>query len=122
MTDNVSMVAVDGRDALAYVLVRPGQTKGSVSIEASAKGLSKLNAATVLRQVADSWAPAEEQAAADAENPATWLGGHALVVEYGDCELYGRCQCGERFGMVTPDNPIDSFARPWEQHVMGLGR
>jgi hypothetical protein len=59
---------------------------------------------------------------ADPEFPATWQGGHALVVEYGDCEMYGRCQCGERFGMVTPDKPLDGFAGPWERHVMGLGR
>jgi hypothetical protein len=36
--------------------------------------------------------------------------------------MYGRCQCGERFGMVTPDKPLDGFAGPWERHVMGLGR
>jgi hypothetical protein len=55
-----------------------------------------------------------------AESPTTWDGGHALVIEYGDCEIYGRCQCGERLGMVTPDKPLDRFAGPWERHVMGL--
>lgn len=50
----------------------------------------------------------------------TWEGGHALVIEYGDCEMYGRCQCGERFGMATPDKPLDRFAGPWERHVMTL--
>lgn len=59
----------------------------------------------------------------DEEYPSTWGGGHALVIEYGDCELYGRCQCGERFGMVKPDKPIDRFAGKWERHVMlGLGK
>jgi hypothetical protein len=57
-----------------------------------------------------------------AEFPATWDGGHALLIEYGDCEIYGRCQCGERLGMVTPDKPLDRFAGPWERHVMGLAR
>lgn len=55
---------------------------------------------------------------ADPEFPTTWAGGHALVIEYGDCEMYGRCQCGERFGMNTPDKPLDRFAGPWERHVM----
>lgn len=54
----------------------------------------------------------------DPEFPATKAGGHALVVEYGDCELYGSCQCGKRFGEVRPDKPIDEFAGPWERHVM----
>ena len=55
---------------------------------------------------------------ADTEFTATRAGGHALIVEYGDCELYGFCQCGKPLGMVTPDKPIDAFAGPWERHVM----
>ncbi len=55
------------------------------------------------------------------EFPATWEGGHALVVEYGDEELIGRCQCGEPFGIITPDLALENFARPWERHVMRLG-
>jgi hypothetical protein len=31
----------------------------------------------------------------DPEFPTTLSGGHALIVEYGDCEFYGRCQCGK---------------------------
>jgi hypothetical protein len=58
----------------------------------------------------------------DEEFEATWAGGHALVIEYGDCEMYGRCQCGKRFGMNTPDVSLDAFSTPWEQHVMGLHR
>jgi hypothetical protein len=58
----------------------------------------------------------------DEEFETTWDGGHSLIIEYGDCELYGRCQCGTRFGMVTPDKPLDRFAGPWERHVMGLHR
>lgn len=71
--------------------------------------------------ITEKWEPAAA-GAADEDFPTTWEGGHALVIEYGDCELYGRCQCGERFGMVTPDKPIDRFAGPWENHAMGLGR
>ncbi|MEV4863226.1 hypothetical protein [Streptomyces ossamyceticus] len=44
-------------------------------------------------------------------------GGHALVVEYGDCELLGSCQCGKPFGATTPDASLDTFARPWEHHT-----
>jgi len=51
--------------------------------------------------------------------PATWEGGHALVVEYGDCELYGRCQCGTPFGSIRPNQSIDTaFVQKWERHVM----
>lgn len=50
-----TITAVDGTDALAFVIVRPGAAPGAVSIEAMAKGLSKPAAAHVLRQVADMW-------------------------------------------------------------------
>ncbi|PWI08351.1 hypothetical protein DIZ27_23215 [Streptomyces sp. NWU339] len=50
-----TMVAIDGSDALAFVIIRPGATKGSVSIEAAAKGLSKPAAAHVLHHVATQW-------------------------------------------------------------------
>jgi hypothetical protein len=58
----------------------------------------------------------------DPDFPATWAGGHALVIEYGDEEIHGRCQCGERFTPQRPDKPLDSFTIPWERHVMTLGR
>jgi hypothetical protein len=44
-------------------------------------------------------------------------GGHALVVEYGDCEIHGSCQCGKAFGYTTPDASLDTFVRPWEHHT-----
>lgn len=51
--------------------------------------------------------------------PATWEGGHALIVEYGDCELHGRCQCGRGFGSIRPNQSIDTtLAKNWERHVM----
>ena len=56
------------------------------------------------------------------EFPATWAGGHALVIEYGDEELTARCQCGVPFGTGTPADPLELFAPPWERHVTGLPR
>ena len=55
-TDRI--VALDGRDALAFVILRPGETPdaGAV-IEAAANGVSKEYAAHALRHVADQWAP-----------------------------------------------------------------
>lgn len=59
----------------------------------------------------------------DEEFQTTWEGGHALITEYGDCEFYGRCQCGAEFGMVTPNRyRDDAFGAKWERHVMGLSR
>jgi len=49
------LVAVDGRDALAYVIVRPGNDDAHVSLEAAARGISKTSAAMILRQIADAW-------------------------------------------------------------------
>jgi hypothetical protein len=72
-------------------------------------------------EIGQQYAPAG-QLLRDEEFEATWAGGHALVIEYGDCEMYGRCQCGKRFGMNTPDVSLDAFSTPWEQHVMGLHR
>lgn len=60
----------------------------------------------------------KEPRAGDTEFEATLHGGHALIVEYGDCELYGSCQCGQELLMVTPDKSLDRFASPWERHVM----
>ncbi|WP_309029044.1 hypothetical protein [Streptomyces alfalfae] len=54
-TAETTMTAIDGTDALAFVIIRPGQSEGTVAIEAAARGLSKPAAARVLRQVADMW-------------------------------------------------------------------
>lgn len=55
----------------------------------------------------------------DPEFPATLEGGHALIVEYGDCEFYGYCQCGKKLGRVTPDKFRDDvFGSKWERHIM----
>lgn len=50
---------VDGRDALAFVIIRPSKkTPGEgVQIEAAANGISHATAAYILRHVADQWDP-----------------------------------------------------------------
>ncbi|MFD5632413.1 hypothetical protein [Streptomyces sp. NPDC127072] len=54
----------------------------------------------------------------DPEFPTTLTGGHALIVEYGDCEFYGSCQCGKKLGTVRPDQFGDgTFGGKWERHV-----
>lgn len=55
MTDNTTITAIDGTDALAFVIIRPGKTEGGVSIEAAANGIGKPGAAYVLRHVANEW-------------------------------------------------------------------
>lgn len=47
-----TITAIDGTDALAFVIIRPGSSEGAVSIEAAARGMSKTAAAYVLRHVA----------------------------------------------------------------------
>lgn len=54
----------------------------------------------------------------DPEFQTTLEGGHAMVVEYGDCEFYGTCQCGKKLGKVTPDQFGGTFAIDWEHHVL----
>lgn len=55
MTDQTTITAVDGTDALAFVIVRPGKTEGGVEIEAVANGMDKPGAAYALRHVANQW-------------------------------------------------------------------
>lgn len=63
------LAAIDGRDALAFVIVRPAAGDDDhVSVEAAAHGMSKPAAAFVLRQVA---AQFDEEAAAAGEQPIT---------------------------------------------------
>ncbi|GGX99022.1 hypothetical protein [Streptomyces fructofermentans] len=45
-------------------------------------------------------------------------GGHALIVEYGDCEMHASCQCGKRLGTTTPDASLDTFVPGWERHTI----
>ncbi|MET9729740.1 hypothetical protein ABZZ79_03435 [Streptomyces sp. NPDC006458] len=50
--------------------------------------------------------------------PETLVGGHALVVEYGDQDVHGACQCGRRLGRITPTAHLDSLAALWERHTL----
>lgn len=50
-----TLTFVDGKDALAFVIIRPGTVEGSVALEAAASGMSKSAAAYVLRHIADMW-------------------------------------------------------------------
>lgn len=68
MTDKqlTNMVFVDGTDALAYVIIRPGEAgTGTVAIDAAANGMGKAEAAYVLAQVAHKWAEEVDQAEAE---------------------------------------------------------
>ncbi|MGW4648076.1 hypothetical protein [Kitasatospora sp. NPDC004289] len=56
----------------------------------------------------------------DPDFPATWQGGHALILGYGDCEFIAQCQCGQDLGTGRPDTPLGRFATAWERHVMAL--
>jgi hypothetical protein len=64
------------------------------------------------------WDDGAAAAPVDEEFPATWAGGHALVIEFGDEEFLARCQCGEGLGYGAPSESLDKFQYPWERHVM----
>lgn len=51
------MTVVDGTEALAYVIIKPGRNDRRIVVDAAANGISKADAAYVLRQVADQWDP-----------------------------------------------------------------
>ncbi|MFB7285488.1 hypothetical protein [Actinacidiphila glaucinigra] len=55
MSDETTMVAIDGSDALAFLIIRPGKTEGSVSIESGAHGMPREAAAHILHRVASLW-------------------------------------------------------------------
>jgi hypothetical protein len=54
--DRDELVMVDGRDALAAVILRRGRA-GKLEVEALARGISRRDAAAALRMVADGWDP-----------------------------------------------------------------
>ncbi|MBP5922147.1 MULTISPECIES: hypothetical protein [Streptomyces] len=52
------MVVVDGREAIAYVILRPGPKQGTVLLEAAAtEGTDQHQVAQALRHISDQWAP-----------------------------------------------------------------
>lgn len=50
------LIAIDGTEALASVLIRPTPDGNGIVVEAWANGITKPDAAKVLRQVAAMWA------------------------------------------------------------------
>ncbi|GAA2112576.1 hypothetical protein GCM10009759_55450 [Kitasatospora saccharophila] len=56
--DDTQLVAIDGRDALFYLIVRPGADTANVVLEHGGKGMSKQQAAYILRTTADKLDPA----------------------------------------------------------------
>lgn len=44
--------------------------------------------------------------------------GHAIVVEYGDCEFWVSCQCGHRLALpIRPDRPLAPSVRRIVDHA-----
>jgi hypothetical protein len=50
---NITVVAVDGDDAVCAIVVR--RVEGGFAVQASAQGVSKPSMAKVLRDIADRW-------------------------------------------------------------------
>lgn len=67
--DEMTMAAIDGRDALAYVILRPGPSNAQVVAEAGAKGITKGQAAAALRMIADKWDAEEQREIAERKQP-----------------------------------------------------
>jgi hypothetical protein len=85
---NISMVAVDGTDALAYVIIRPGKDNQNVVIESGAHGITKAQAAYILRHIASQYeADAAKESAAFPPN-----GGHDSACAY-VAGISRRCTC-----------------------------
>jgi hypothetical protein len=126
------LVAIDGTDALAFVIIRPGKQDGAVAIEAAARGMSKPAAAYVLRHVADEWEPEVAEAAPDFFQP-----GHTYAHAHYRFEclhlvthpVTGEVQAWGWFGKADTDGRRHmSFtrgqwdARPWDDITTGGGR
>ncbi|MFJ8474229.1 hypothetical protein [Kitasatospora sp. NPDC094011] len=80
------MVAIDGRDALFFLIVRPapaGTTGSTVVLEHGGSGLTKAQAAHILRHAADRL---------DTEAAAEVLGGHAELCGFTN-GITNRCTC-----------------------------
>lgn len=64
-----SLTFVDGKDALAFVIVRPGASEGTVSVDAGSNGMSKEQGAYILAQIAQRWAAEAEAEQAEHDSP-----------------------------------------------------
>jgi hypothetical protein len=66
-THEMRLAVLDGRDALAFVLIRPAtDDPDRITVEANARGISKAAAAYALRKTADSF---DTAAAAEGDEP-----------------------------------------------------
>jgi hypothetical protein len=101
------MRALEMREDSVAAGLHPALARGHKEANLTARCAAELRA--VLR---------EGVAEPDGEFPATWAGGHALIIEFGDEELISRCQCGEPLGTGTPATCLDVFGEAWERHVM----
>nr|BEK68805.1 hypothetical protein KPHV_60320 [Kitasatospora purpeofusca] len=88
------MVAVDGTDALAYVIIRPGKDNQNVVIESGAHGITKAQAAYALRHIADQF-EADESTTDESADSADWLpnGGHTDPMCAYVAGISRRCTC-----------------------------
>lgn len=68
--EETRLVMVDGRDALAYVIIRPGGEGdgNNIVVEAQAMGISKESVAYVMRELARQWDPSGEPTEPAAED------------------------------------------------------
>lgn len=106
-------IPVDGADVKRLCTALDAARAAGIKVEVGPNPHIRWDAVT------ERYAPAASLPKDDDAFTTTWDGGHALIVEHGDCEFYGRCQCGKQFGMVTPDKFRDDvFGAKWERHVM----
>ncbi|MFF9262018.1 MULTISPECIES: hypothetical protein [Streptomyces] len=75
--DETRLTVVDGRDALAFVIIRPA-ADDRVSVEAGSRGMSKAAAAYALRNIADRF---DEDARADGDEPISYPAGEQAARE-----------------------------------------
>jgi hypothetical protein len=54
-TESPQLVAIDGSDALAFVVLRPGSRPGLIAVDGAVHGVDKRDAAAALRRVAARW-------------------------------------------------------------------
>jgi hypothetical protein len=64
--EETRLAILDGRDALAFVVIRPADDADNVTVEAGSRGMSKAAAAYVLRAVADEF---DDAARAEGDEP-----------------------------------------------------
>ncbi|WP_053913677.1 hypothetical protein [Streptomyces sp. TP-A0875] len=82
--DESRFAVIDGRDALAFVLIRPADDDPDrVTVEASSRGMSKAAAAYTLRATADQF---DQAARAEGDEPFPDRAAHAIELEQGQAD------------------------------------